>query len=80
LVGCKFHDGGCSWHKADIIDLLLECFASQLVSSLMMAGAVIKLIVLICCGILNLIVGKFSHDGCGWKAANDVDLLLAFLV
>jgi hypothetical protein len=49
LTVCKFSHGGWSWNLADGVDLLLEFLASwQFVSYLMVAGAVIKLMVMIC--------------------------------
>jgi hypothetical protein len=45
----------------------------------MVAGAGMKLMVLICSGILGLIESKFSHGGWSWNEADGVDLLLAFL-
>jgi hypothetical protein len=44
----KFSHGGWSWNEADGVDLLLAFLAWQEVSSLMVAGAGMKLMVLIC--------------------------------
>jgi hypothetical protein len=48
MTGGKFSHGGWSWNEADGVDLLLAFLASQLVSSLMVAGAGMKLMVLVC--------------------------------
>jgi hypothetical protein len=44
LLGAARH-----WHEGDGVDLLLAFMALQLVSTLMVAGAGIKLMVVICC-------------------------------
>jgi hypothetical protein len=49
FTGSKFSHGCWSWNEADGLALLLAFLASQQVSSLMVTGAGMKLMVLICC-------------------------------
>jgi hypothetical protein len=48
LKASKFCHGGWSWNEAECVDMLLAFLASQDVSSLMVTGAGMKLMVMIC--------------------------------